>query len=36
MRSSLQTLYSYWNEVRRGRIAPQRLEIEPSRIAAIL
>jgi hypothetical protein len=36
MRSSLQTLYSYWNEVRRGRIAPERLEIEPSRIGAIL
>ena len=36
MQSSLQTLYSYWNEVRAGRIAPQRLEIEPSRIGAIL
>jgi hypothetical protein len=36
MPSSLQTLYSYWNEVRAGRIAPQRLEIEPSRISAIL
>jgi hypothetical protein len=36
MQSSLQTLYTYWNEVRAGRIAPQRLEIEPSRIAAIL
>jgi hypothetical protein len=31
-----QRLYSYWNEVRAGRLAPQRLEIEPSRIAAIL
>jgi hypothetical protein len=29
-------LYSYWNEVRGARIAPQRLEIEPSRIAQIL
>ena len=29
-------LYSYWNEVRAGRLAPQRLDIEPSRIAAIL
>jgi hypothetical protein len=29
-------LYSYWNEVRAGRLAPQRLEIEPSRIATIL
>ena len=36
MQSSLQTLYSYWNEVRAGRLAPQRLEIEPSRIAGIL
>jgi hypothetical protein len=36
MQSSLQTLYSYWNEVRAGRLAPQRLEIEPSRITAIL
>jgi hypothetical protein len=36
MQSSLQILYSYWNEVRAGRIAPQRLEIEPSRISAIL
>jgi hypothetical protein len=36
MQSSLQTLYSYWNEVRAGRLAPQRLEIEPSGITAIL
>ena len=36
MQPSLQTLYGYWNEVRAGRIAPQRLEIEPSRIAGIL
>jgi hypothetical protein len=33
---SLQTLFGYWNEVRAGRLAPQRLEIEPSRIASIL
>jgi hypothetical protein len=33
---SLQTLYSYWNQVRAGRIAPQRLDIEPSAIAPIL
>lgn len=33
---TLQTLYAYWNEVRAGRLAPQRLEIEPSRIAGIL
>ena len=36
MHPSLHTLYSYWNELRAGRIAPQRLEIEPSRIAGIL
>jgi hypothetical protein len=36
MHPSLQTLYRYWNEVRAGRLAPQRLEIEPSRIAGIL
>ena len=36
MQASPQTLYSYWNEVRAGRLAPQRLEIEPSRIAGIL
>jgi hypothetical protein len=36
MQPSLQTLYSYWNELRAGRLAPQRLEIEPSRIAGIL
>jgi hypothetical protein len=33
---SLQTLYAYWNELRAGRMAPRRLEIEPSRIAPIL
>lgn len=33
---SPQTLYSYWNQVRAGRLAPQRLEIEPSQIAGIL
>src|SRR5262245_36147189 len=36
MQSALQTLYNYWNEVRAGQLAPQRLDIEPSRIAAIL
>jgi hypothetical protein len=30
------TLYGYWNELRAGRIAPRRLEVEPSRIAGIL
>ena len=33
---TLQALYGYWNELRAGRLAPQRLEIEPSRIAGIL
>ncbi len=31
-----QLLYGYWNELRRGRMAPTRLEIEPSRIGSIL
>ena len=30
------TLYGYWNELRAGRVAPRRLEVEPSRIAGIL
>ncbi len=30
------TLYSYWNEVRSGRLAPRRFDIEPARIAGIL
>jgi hypothetical protein len=30
------TLYLYWNELRAGRIAPRRLEVEPSCIAGIL
>jgi hypothetical protein len=34
--NSPQALYSYWNQVRAGRQAPQRLEIEPSQIAGIL
>ena len=33
---NLQTLYGYWNALRAGRIAPRRLEIEPSRIGSIL
>jgi hypothetical protein len=33
---SVNTLYGYWNELRAGRIAPRRLEVEPSRIASIL
>jgi hypothetical protein len=31
-----QLIYGYWNELRRGRLAPTRLEIEPSRIGGIL
>lgn len=31
-----QTLYGYWNEIRAGRLAPKRFEIEPSLIAGIL
>jgi len=31
-----QTLYSYWNEVRKDRLAPRRFEIEPSQIGTIL
>lgn len=30
------SLYAYWNDVRGERLAPQRFEIEPSRIAGIL
>jgi len=29
-------LYKYWNEIRAGRMAPRRFEIEPARFAAIL
>lgn len=29
-------LYAYWNDVRGDRIAPRRLEIEPTRIADVL
>ena len=31
-----QQLYTYWNELRGGRLAPRRFEVEPSAIAAIL
>jgi hypothetical protein len=31
-----QALYAYWDEVRAGRLAPHRFEIEPARIVAIL
>jgi hypothetical protein len=33
---TVQTLFNYWDTVRAGRVAPRRLEIEPSRIAGIL
>jgi len=29
-------LYTYWNSLRRGRIAPNRFEIEPMRIGPLL
>jgi len=31
-----QNLYKYWNEVRAGRLAPERMDIEPGRIGALL
>lgn len=31
-----QALYAYWNEVRGERLAPRRLEIQPSRIGELL
>lgn len=31
-----QILYAYWNDVRAGRFAPRRFDIEPARIAGIL
>jgi hypothetical protein len=33
---TLQILYAYWDELRAGRMAPLRLEIDPSRLGAIL
>jgi hypothetical protein len=33
---TIQALYAYWNELRAGRLAPRRLDIEPSRISAVL
>ena len=33
---TLQILYAYWDGLRAGRIAPLRLEIDPSRIGSIL
>jgi hypothetical protein len=31
-----QHLFAYWNELRAGRLAPRRFEVEPAAIAAIL
>lgn len=31
-----QMLFNYWNEVRAGRVAPRRFDIEPARISPIL
>jgi hypothetical protein len=31
-----QILYAYWNEIRGGRMAPRRFEVEPARFATIL
>lgn len=36
MQNTLETLYTYWNGVRAGRLAPRRLEIEPASLAPIL
>jgi hypothetical protein len=33
---TLQILYAYWDGLRAGRVAPLRLEIDPSRIGSIL
>src|SRR5262245_5399978 len=33
---TLQILYAYWDGLRAGRIAPQRLEVDPARIGSIL
>jgi hypothetical protein len=34
--STSQALFTYWDDVRDGRLAPRRLEIEPSCLTAIL
>lgn len=36
MHNKLHMLYEYWDAVRAGRLAPRRLEIEPSAIATLL
>ncbi|MFC7048496.1 PAS domain-containing protein [Emcibacter nanhaiensis] len=33
---SLQTLFTYWNEIRGSRAMPARVDIEPARLASIL
>lgn len=33
---SSQILFNYWNEVRAGRLAPRRFDVEPARISPIL
>src|SRR5262245_51420396 len=33
---TIRQLYAYWDEIRNGRLAPRRFEIEPARIAALL
>jgi hypothetical protein len=34
--AATRALYAYWNEVRAGRLAPRRLEIQPTRIGTLL
>lgn len=34
--ATTRSLFNYWNDVRGGRMAPRRLEIEPARISAFL
>lgn len=36
MHNKLHILYAYWDAVRAGRIAPRRLDIEPSAISTLL
>ena len=31
-----QFLFGYWNEIRAGRLAPKRFEIEPARMGSVL
>lgn len=31
-----QTLFGYWNDLRAGRLAPRRFEVEPAQIAGLL